>query len=166
MKYGQELLTDLERELKELKARNDNRFNRVANGDVELSDCFVSSWAGRLNQQLLEAKIEILRNGGVAEFQELYYLDGTPTNATLVSTSYGIRFLVHHPDGFEEWVNPYTKEKTLARKGYRLATVIHPAWAKIKGSGYGLAGAMNCCVDVFPSRVNYWTGEPAEEVSA
>lgn len=162
MKYGQELLAALEHELQELKARNDDRFNRVANGDVELRDCFVSTWAGELNQRLLETKIEILRNGGMAEFDELFYLDGTPTNAKLISTSYGIRYLVHRPDGLEEWVNPYVKEKTLERKGYKLVTVTRPAWAKIKGSGHGLAGAMSCYVDVFPSRINYWTGEVAE----
>lgn len=158
MKYGQELLTALEQELQQLKTRNDDRFDRVVNGDIELSDCFVSSWAGNLNQRLIEGKIEILKNGGVAEFQELYYLDGTPTGARLIHTRHGSRFLIQHPDGMEEWVNPYVSEKTLARKGYKLVTVTRPAWAKIKGSGYGLAGAMNCCVDVFPSRVNYWTG--------
>ncbi len=160
MKYGQELLVALEQELQELKARNDDRFNRVVNGDVELSDCFVSTWAGGLSQQLLETKVEILRNGGVAEFDELVYLDGTPTNARLVFTRYGSRYLVKRPDGTEEWVNPYVSEKTLAKRGYKLETVLRPAWAKISGNGgRGLAGAMSCHVDVFPSRVNYWTGE-------
>lgn len=159
MKYGSDLLEAAKRELQELKTRNDDRFNRVVNGDIELNDCFVSAWAGNINQELLQTKIEILENGGVAEFEELFRLDGTPTNAPLVQTKYGSRYLVKRPDGAIEWVNPNVSEKTLARKGYKLGTVIRPAWAKIEGSGLGLAGALSCYVRVFPSHINYWTGE-------
>lgn len=159
MKYGQELLEILEQERAALKARNDARYERVVNGDMELDDCFVSTWAGDLNQRLLEAKIEILQNGGVAEFTELLYLDGTPTGARLLNTRYGTKYLVKHADGTEEWVDPHVKEKTLARKGYKLGVVTRPAWAKIAGGGHGLAGMASCYIKIFPSRVNYWTGE-------
>jgi len=163
VKYGQELLDALERELQQTRAQNNERRNRVFDGEVELNDCFVSGWSGDLSQRLVQEKIEILKAGGVAEFEELCFIDGTPANAKPVNTRYGFKYLVDKEDGSQDWVDPYVKEKTLARKGYKIAFVPKPAWAAIKssGTGRGLAGAMNCYVNVFPSDRNYWTGEEA-----
>ena len=151
MQYGQELLERLNGELQAAIARANARHEQILNGDVELNDCFRSVSAGDANISLLRDKIGILEDGGVAEFPELYRLDGTPTGASLVDTLYGSKWRITHSDGRTEWVSPYVQEKTLARKGYKFGTVVRPAWAAFRGNG-------TC---IFPSDRNYWTGEEA-----
>jgi hypothetical protein len=149
VKYGQELLELLEVELRDAIARANARHEQILNGDMELNDCFRSVSAADASISLLRDKIGILRYGGLSEFPELCRLDGTPAGASLVNTRYGSKWLVTHPGGRNEWVDPFVQEKTLARKGYKIVCVPKPAWAVFRGNG-------TC---IFPSDRNYWTGE-------
>lgn len=149
MKHGQELLEQLKADLQDATARANARHEQILRGDMELNDCFRSVQAADAVISVLRDKIEILKDGGMAEFPELCYLDGTPTGASLVETRHGAKYLVNHSDGRKEWVDPYVQEKTLAKKGYKIAAVSKPAWAAFHGNG----------TRVFPARVNYWTGE-------
>jgi len=157
------LLEKLKQELKALEDEFQRRENRILNGEVEPADCFLSTWANEIQRELVKTKIKILENGGVWPFEELFYIDGTPTGAKLVNTRFGATYRVEKPDGSIDWVNPFVRPETLEKKGYMLDYVERPAWACLKSSGTGLAGAMSCYVHIFPSRKNYATGEYVEE---
>ena len=73
----------------------------------------------------------------------------------MMDTRFGRTFRL--PTG--SWVNPFVQEKTLAKKGYKLGSVMKPAWACIAGSGKGLSGMTTCYVKIFVSDINYAVNE-------
>ncbi len=150
-----ETLEKLREELERLRAEEKRREQKIANQEMDLEECFVTRWATRLNIELVQAKIEILENGGLAEFPALYDLEGNLVCDRTVKTRYGKAFPVER-EGGTEWVGCGLKPQTYEKKGYRLGTVKKPAWAYIEGNGgTGLAGAHACYVKIFPADVNY-----------
>lgn len=151
------LLEQLKQQLEETKRRQEERERKVfEEQSMELDDCYISRHSDRLAIELLETKIAILENGGLWTFEELAYLDGTLVpNAKLCKTRYGKKYRIEKEDGSVEWVDPYVKPKTLARKGYKLVEVERPAWACYDGSGRGLAGLHSVYVKIFRSDRNY-----------
>lgn len=149
------LLETLEKQLNGNRQSAANREERIANAEVEWTDCSTSIWANSKMEDLLQTKIEILKNGGLAEFKELQFIDGTPTNAKLVETQWGYKYLVIHSNRHREFVDPNVKPKTLEKKGYKIAMVLKPAWAKLAGGGKGWSGMNNVGTQIYESNVNY-----------
>jgi len=106
------------------------------------TDGFVSQWASGLTAQQKRMEANLIENGGLAEFPQLTDLDGTPVPAKLVQTRYGTKFAVFataddvkaYNANVIAWIDPYVKEKTLARKGYVLVYVLAPAKVVMHGS--------------------------------
>lgn len=140
----------LQARLERIRAQRRERWERIRAAEFDLDDCFVSDRADDLTIRLLETQINILKDGGTAEFPALLHLDGTPTGAVLKQTRFGSAYLL--PDG--KWVNPWVRESTLARKGFKLGTERAPAWAAIMGSGRGLSGFAAAQVIVFRAKEN------------
>lgn len=149
------LLETLKNQLNGTRQAAAAREERIANAEVEWTDCSTSIWANSRMDDLLQTKIEILENGGLAEFNELHYIDGTPTNAKLYENRWGWSYRIVKTNGEIDWVNPYVKPATLERKGYKMAKVLKPAWAKLAGGGKGMSGMMNVGVSVYETPINY-----------
>ena len=155
-------LEKLQSELERLEREVLKRQQNLHNCDYGESDCFMSVHFNSLNTQLVNKKIEILKNGGFAHFPALYYLNGELACDTLVRTKYGLAFPVDK-DGRTEWVSFDLTEKTYTKKGYKLDKIKKPAWAKITGGGMGMAGVANCYIVTFPSDTNYAEDAEATE---
>ncbi len=114
------------------------------------TDGFVSQWASGLTADKLRRQAQIVEDGGMAVFPALFDLDtNAPVPARLVKTRYGTKFavfataadaLANHANVIA-WIDPFVSEKTLARKGYKVADVWAPAVADITGTGHGLSGS-------------------------
>ena len=125
------------------------------------TDGFVSQWAhGVLAQEdRLQAQIE--ENGGVAEFDALFHLDGRRARAKLIDGRYGECWAFCDADGrfTGKFISAFPKrESTMARKGFREGKEQVPARAKLVGSGTGLAAA--CSVRAIAVRLD--DGYPAD----
>jgi len=114
------------------------------------TDGFLSQWASGLTADKLRRQAQIVENGGMAVFPALFLTyDNSPVPSRLVNTKYGTKFAVfataadalRHGANVIAWVDPFVSEKTLARKGYKVADVWAPARAEITGSGHGLSGS-------------------------
>lgn len=113
------------------------------------TDGFLSQWASGLVAQEQRREAQIVADGGKALFPALFTLDGTPVPARLVQTRYGTKFAVFandidavtHGANIVAWVDPFVADKTLARKGYKVADVWAPAKATLAGRGHGLSGS-------------------------
>lgn len=156
MLYGQELLDSLTERLEATKRARAERSRRLSDQEMDLGDCFVSTYCNSMTQRELEMKITILENKGLAEFPALFTLDGELVSDNLRETKYGYAFLT--TDG--KWINPDVKESTLTKKGLKTGTVQKPAWVTMRGEGTGLSGLASSYLAVFPSNRNYWTGKP------
>ncbi|MFT9488361.1 MAG: hypothetical protein ACH0QD_13520 [Tepidibacillus sp.] len=127
-----ELLSELKKQLKQYQDIISTREEKIYNNEVDLDDVFVSRHYDGLNKRLIETKIAILENGGLWDFTELLYADGTPTDAKLCQTKFGSAYRVEKKDGSIEWVSLRLKEESIKKKGYMLGEVKRPAWATIK----------------------------------
>jgi hypothetical protein len=155
--YGEALLRSLTGDQERTNESIDAREGRIARAEVEDTDCFVSSWAGGLTQRLQSTQVEILQNGGVADFPALLNPDGSDSGAVLLEckTRFGTKWTWKTLDG--RWVTD--GPRAIPKAGFLRGTVKRPAWAKLGGGGRGLAGACSVSVCVFPARWNRWTGE-------
>lgn len=128
---------DLRRMARESHQRSADSFERCD------TDGFLSQWASDITGRLLTLQAEINDNGGVHEFACLCDLEGRPVRAKNIRGKYGWVWAIMDEFGnfTGEFIGDGLSEKSLARKGYTYGTVTLPAYAEIKGSGYGLAGA-------------------------
>ncbi|WP_121616583.1 hypothetical protein [Virgibacillus halodenitrificans] len=150
------LLERLKNELEQIKGNQRQREEKILKSEMESSEGFLSTWGNHHTTDLLETKIAILENGGLWNFSCLCDLEGNKVpNSKLVKTKFGRAYRVEKEDGSVDWVNPIVQEKTLRKKGYTIGTELLPAWAKLDGSGKGLAGALTVHTVVFPSKKNY-----------
>ncbi|MCA9366764.1 hypothetical protein KC887_00665 [Candidatus Kaiserbacteria bacterium] len=137
-----------------------DRQQRIAAGQTDMDDCFVSE---RSNQQAIDlatAKIEILENGGLAEFDCLCDLQtGEVVSTNCFNGQYGYCWKIDeaHVPKFGKYVGDASRESTYARKGLKSSTCMLPAWACFETHGTGMAGAYSAFVKVFPSNKNYAT---------
>ena len=162
MKYGQELIASLEAEIARYKQAIKNRLERVQNGDTDWDDCFISQRCEERGIEVAQDKLTLLRLGGCAWFTEYATLDGTLVNAHWCDTRYGLKLRVEMPDGSVVWTTADT-EKGLAKKGLKKVLCKRPAWYAFKSSHGGMLGVYSGDYVMFPSDVNYATGEPAAE---
>jgi hypothetical protein len=154
--YGEELLNKL---LKSIGRDQDLQVGRL---DKDVEDVALSTWATGWTMRENEAKIDILKNGGKAKFYytELCYLDGKQTGAKLCHTKFGRSYRLETDEGVK-WINPDVRPETLAKKGFKLVEYceIKPAWAKLDGNGKGMAGMFSVFVNVYPSKINFWSNQ-------
>ncbi len=159
MRYGLELIEDLERENEHLRATLEHRQERINEGLTDMDDCFLSD---RLETRAIhtnDRKISLIKDGGCAWFGEYSTLDGTLVNAHWCNTRYGLKLRAEMPDGSVIWTSADTP-KGLAKVGLKKVLCKRPAWFCFSG-GKGLYGAYSGDYVLFPSSVNYATGEDA-----
>ena len=160
MKYGVELIKDLEASIECTRKAMQNRMERIDSGMTDMDDCFISQRCDERGLALAEDKIRLLKDGGTAWFTEYATLDGTLVNARWCNTKFGSSLRVEMPSGEVVWTTALTK-KGLAKKGLKLVECRRPAWYTFKSSGSGMCGVYTGSYVLFPSDVNYATGEAA-----
>lgn len=160
MKYGAELIEELKKEIESYKKCIDNRFERIEKGWTDMDDCFVSQHCEERGMQLANDKIRLIEEGGCSWFTEYATLDGQLVEAHWCKTKYGTSLRAEMPDGKVVWTTA-TTEKGLAKKGLKRVSCLRPAWFCFRSAGSGLFGAYAGQYVLFPSDVNYATGEEA-----
>jgi hypothetical protein len=129
------------------------------------TDGFVSQWAHGINGNLARCKASIIENGGRDNFAGLYQGDRRVA-AKLIQTKFGYCWLLRDDEVelIEARGKPFlpcgNDSRVLKNLGLAERRELDKAWATIKGSGTGLAGASSCYVAVF--RTGDEWGESAE----
>lgn len=159
MKYGMELVAELEREIALMQEARRDRAERIDNGLTDMDDCFLSERCEERGVANNREKITLIKNGGCAWFVEYATLEGDLVEARWVSTKYGTSLVAKMPNGETVWTTA-TTAKGLAKKGLKRVECKRPAWYTFKGAN-GLLGVYSGSYVLFPSNVNYATGEPA-----
>ena len=155
---AQSKIQKLEQEILDKQQLMQDRERRIASGQTDMDDCFVSQRSNEQAISLAKAKIEILQNGGLAPFQCLRDLEtGEVVTTTIFKGQYGLCWRIDdaYQAKFGKYVGAAARESTYTRKGLKLDEVDLPAWACFETNGTGMAGAYSAYVKVFPSRVNY-----------
>lgn len=161
MKYGKELVAQLEQEIETMQQAIRNRYDRIDAGLTDIDDCFISERCEDRGIRNNKDKIDLINNGGCLWFTEYATLDNTLVNAHWCKTQYGSSLRAEMPDGRVVWTTAQTK-KGLAKKGLKMVECKRPAWFKFSSGGLsGLMGVYAGSYVPFPSDVNYATGEPA-----
>ena len=160
MKYGNELIKELESEIELLQKSIKNRQERIDLGWTDIDDCFLSERCETRGISECKNKIELIKNGGCMWFTEYATLDGKLVNAHWCNTKYGLKLRAVMPDGTVVWTTADTA-KGLAKKGLKRVECLRPAWYKFSSGASGLLGVYSGSYVPFPSDVNYATGEPA-----
>lgn len=139
-----------------------SRAERIANCEVESSDCALSMMADRQMVALCEKQIELLDGNCEAWFVGYSTLDGEIVDARWVDTRYGRKLVADMPDGETVWTTADT-EKGLAKRNLKKVMVKRTAWAKLQSNGSSLASG--CSVVVYPACLNRTTGEYSEDIA-
>lgn len=161
MKYGQELIKELENDIELTQKCMRERQDRIDNMQTDEDDCFISIRCDQRELQLCKDKIALIKDGGTAWFTEYATLDGQLVDAHWCNTRYGLSLRAVMPDGQVIWTTALTK-KGLAKKGLKMVECRRSAWYRFHSSGKGMYGVYTGSYILFPSDVNYATGEPAE----
>lgn len=160
MKYGKELIAELEREIETLRERIENRSDRIDKWETDEDDCFISERVETRGIQLAKDKIDLIKRGGCAWFTEYATLDGKLVKANWCKTRFGSSLRAEMPDGSIVWTTS-TTEKGLAKKGLKTVKCLRPAWFAFKSAQSGMMGVYAGNYVLFPSDTNYATGEAA-----
>jgi len=160
MKYGKELVEQLQTEIDRLKESISNRYDRIDAGWTDMDDCFISQRCEERGIRNNEEKINLINNGGCLWFAEYATLDNQLVNAHWCNTQYGYSLRAEMPDGKVVWTTAHT-QKGLAKKGLKQVECKRPAWYKFSSSHGGMLGVYTGDYVPFPSDINYATGEPA-----
>ena len=75
MKYGEELIRELEAEIERYENQMSRRWDRINNGETDQEDCFVSMRVEERGRDLARDKIKLIQNGGFDWFVEYATLD-------------------------------------------------------------------------------------------
>ena len=162
MRYGAELVKELKGEIEILRESINNRYERIEKGWTDMDDCFVSQKFEVRGIDLAKQKIALIEEGGCNWFTEYATLDNKLVETRWCNTKYGTTLRVEMPDGKVIWTSALT-EKGLAKKGIKRVQCLRPAWFCFKSAGKGLFGAYAGDYVLFPSDINYATGEKASE---
>ena len=160
MRYGKELVAQLEGEIERMQAAISNRYERIDAGWTDMDDCFISQRCEERGIRNNQDKIDLIKNGGCLWFLEYATLEGQIVNAHWCNTQYGISLRAEMPDGRVVWTTA-TTAKGLAKKGLKKVECLRPAWFKFSSSNSGMLGVYTGSYVPFPSDINYATGEPA-----
>lgn len=162
MKYGIELIKELEQQNELMRAAIADRYERIDAGMTDIDDCFISQRCEERGINVNEDKIALIKEGGCAWFTEYATLDGTLVNARWCNTRFGSSLRVVMPDGAVVWTTA-TTAKGLAKKGLKMVRCKRPAWYAFRSSARGMLGVYSGSYVLFPSDVNYATGEAAAD---
>ena len=160
MKYGQELIEMLEKEIANYREVMADRQRRINAWQTDEDDCFISQRCDEREVNLAKDKIALIKDGGCMWFPEYATLNGTPIKARWCNTKYGYSLRAEMPDGSVVWTTADTK-KGLAKKGIKKVMCKRPAWFAFHSSQGGMMGVYTGSYVPFPSDFNYATGEPA-----
>lgn len=160
MKYGMELVEQLEREIARNQKAISDRIDRIMDGSTDWDDCFISQRCEERGIDNNREKIQLIKDGGCAWFEEYATLDGVLVNARWCNTKFGSSLRAEMPDGSIVWTTAGTA-KGLAKKGLKKVRCLRPAWYAFGSSNSGMLGVYTGSYRLFPSDVNYATGEPA-----
>lgn len=160
MKYGQELIEMLEKEIANYAEVMADRQRRIDDWQTDEDDCFISQRCDERGVNLAKDKIALIKDGGCMWFPEYATLDGTLIKARWCNTKYGYSLRAEMPDGSVVWTTAETK-KGLAKKGIKKVMCKRPAWFAFHSSQGGMMGVYTGSYAPFPSDFNYATGEPA-----
>lgn len=162
MKFGNELIAQLEREIETLTEAISDRRRRIAEGLTDMDDCFVSQRCEERGINNARNKISLIKNGGCGWFEEYATLDNKLVKTTWCKSKYGYGYVLRAemPSGEIVWTTASTK-KGLAAKGLKKVLCKRPAWFCFTSSGSGIWGAYTGSYEMFPSDWNYATGEAA-----
>ena len=161
MVYGAELIERLEKEIVTLQEAMNRRAERIANWETDEDDCFISERCESRGIKLAKDKIDLIKDGGCAWFTEYATLDGTIVKARWCNTKYGSSLRVEMPDGKVVWTTAITA-KGLAKKGLKKVECKRPAWFAFSSPYSGMLGVYAGSYELFPSDINYATGENAD----
>lgn len=160
MKYGQELIEMLEKEIANYAEVMADRQRRIDAWQTDEDDCFISQCCDERGIKLAKDKIALIKDGGCMWFPEYATLDGTLIKARWCNTKYGYSLRAEMPDGSVVWTTADTK-KGLAKKGIKKVMCKRPAWFAFHSSQGGMMGVYTGSYVPFASDFNYATGEPA-----
>lgn len=160
MVYGAELISKLESEIELMKGAISRRAERINNWETDEDDCFISERVELRTISVNQNKINLIKNGGCAWFEEYATLDGQVVNAHWCNTRYGYKLRVVMPDKSVVWTTADTV-KGLAKIGLKKVSCKRPAWYTFKSSFGGMMGVYCGDYVLFPSDYNYATGEAA-----
>lgn len=160
MKYGIELIESLEAEIERMQGALDRRAKRIANWETDEEDCFISERVESRTINVNRKKIALIKDGGCAWFTEYATLDGKLVNAHWCKTRFGYSLRVVMPDGSVVWTTSETA-KGLEKRGLKKVECKRPAWYAFKSPYGGMMGVYCGDYELFPSDVNYATGEDA-----
>lgn len=160
MRYGAELVEALNSEIQLMQKSIEERHQRIYDGFTDMDDCFVSQHVEERGIRVAKEKIALIEDGGCAWFSEYATLDGQLVRARWCNTKYGYSLRAEMPDGSVVWTTASTK-KGLAKKGLKMVKCLRPAWYAFHSSQSGMMGVYSGDYVLFPSDVNYATGEPA-----
>lgn len=155
---AQRRIESLRKEIEDKRALMADRQQRIAAGQTDMEDCFVSERSNQQAIDLANTKIEILENGGLAEFDCLRDLEtGEVVSTKRLKGQWGWCWRIDdaHVAKFGKFVGDASRESTYTRKGLKSGTCMLPAWACFDTYGTGMAGAYSAFVKVFPSNKNY-----------
>ena len=160
MKYGDDLVAQLEAEIRLMQKAISNRMKRISDGMTDLDDCFISQRCEERGIRNNKDKIDLIKDGGCAWFPEYATLDGQLVDAHWCNTKFGYTLRAKMPDGSVVWTTANTA-KGLAKKGLKKIECKRPAWYAFKSAHGGMLGVYTGDYVLFPSDYNYATGEAA-----
>ena len=160
MMYGEELVKNLEAGIMRMRSAIHDRMDRIDAGMTDWDDCFISQRCEERGIQLNKDKIDLIKDGGCAWFREYATLDGQLVNARWCNTRFGTSLRAEMPNGEVVWTTALTA-KGLAKKGLKMVECKRPAWFKFSSGNSGMLGVYTGSYVLFPSDVNYATGEQA-----
>lgn len=160
MEYGKKLVETLEAQIASYQKAISDRYDRINEGLTDIDDCFISHRCEERGINNARDKIDLIKRGGCAWFAEYATMDGELINAVWCDTRYGYKLRAEMPDGSVVWTSASTPAG-LAKRGIKAVECLRPAWYAFKSSQRGMLGVYSGNYVLFPSDVNYATGEPA-----
>ena len=162
MLYGAELIKSLENEKARIRESQDERRKRIDAWETDEDDCFISIRCDERAYHLCNDKIRLIQAGGCHWFVEYQSVDGVPEKDHHWFTNKfgGMSCRVELADGRVIFTSADT-EKGLAKKGLKKVLALRPAWYAFHSSARGMMGVYSGEYILFPSDVNYATGEYA-----
>lgn len=151
-------IESLKNEIKHTSGLIDDRMERIGKGQTDMDDCFVSQRFNELNISLTRTKIEILKNGGLWEFDVLRDLETDEIVAEDIGNGQWGSFWWIKEEFRHKFGKTYgmaKRESTFTKKGLKRSTAMFPAWATTQANGSGMAGAYMSSVVIFKSSWNH-----------
>ena len=150
--YGEELRKSIMASKQRLIDAIANRSERIANGETDIDDCFLSQRVEENGIMEANKQLSILDNGGVMDYEAIFDENGEEVNVRVVDTRYGLKFV-----GRGIFAN--SQKALLKKTGWTVKTIKVPCWTKFSSSSSGLMGVYGGSYEVVRWHTNMATGE-------